>query len=92
MGRLTATTNLSTRHSVKQMQQRRNKQPKLLWNFHIFLIPSSPAYEREKMLSDFDYKRPFGAEYGEQKLCKMSFNNIFNMSNWLSFLYYITTL
>lgn len=33
---LTATTNFSTRHSAKQMQQRTMKEPKLLFNVRIF--------------------------------------------------------
>lgn len=47
--RLTATTNFSTRHSVRKMQQRKTKQPKLFWSFHILLTCQSlPACMRDK--------------------------------------------
>lgn len=63
MSKLTATTNFSCRDSVRQRQQRRWKQVKLVWNFCIFLIHQSwliiiifAAHVKEKKRKKKSYK------------------------------------
>lgn len=79
LGRLTATTNFSTRHSVMQMEESRNK---LFRNFHILLtFQSLPPSELR--CCTWGNKRPSGEEF-RKSIVQFTQANVQNVSFWIN--------